>query len=360
MPRTRLRHRLLIAVMTLLLSTNFAVAQTGGEAIWPELAKLARPERMAVLEREARREGQITIYGGMAVDRGQIMVDLFHLKYPDIKADYVRLATNEVPQRLMLEYRAGKVNADLMIDGFDWVGLMSQGLAPYQPTTWDEFDPRFRHGSLAEGYFAIDYDSLVEAIAWRTDRISRDAAPKTLDEVADPKWKGRTGAISSLEHDVDAFTALYGQDLGMKKITALAALENRIYPSIAGLAQALSTGEIDLAWGVSGQRASQLKNAGAPVDFVYSEPTFASNETIAVVKGAKHPYAAALMMEVLSSVEIQEKSDKLEPGRLHGNIKGHYDLDLAKLDHLVLAAALPPDRYRELNRIVQRLFIRRQ
>ena len=353
----------LVGLAFAILASMGAAAQTAptsGDDVWKYLAGVGKDKRAAVLEQQARREGHITVYGGMAVDRGQIMVQLFHDAYPDIAVDYVRLATNEVPQRLTLEYRAGRNNADLVIDGFDWMGLMNQALAPYQPMTWDQYDPRFRHGSLQEGWVAMDYDSLVEAIAWRTDRISAAEAPKSLDEVADPKWKGRTGTISSLEHDVDAFTMLYGQDQGMKKIEGLAALGNRIYPSIAGLAQALSTGEIDLAWGVSAQRAYQLKATGAPVDFIYSSPSFGSNESLAIAKGAPHPYAAALMLEVLTGVAAQESSDKLEPGRVHGNVGGHYGIALASLKDFIIAAPLPPDKYRELNRIVQRLFIRRQ
>jgi iron(III) transport system substrate-binding protein len=331
-----------------------------GDAVWTYLASLPPDKRLPVLVEQAKREGHITIYGGMAVDRGQIMVKLFNDQYPGIGADYVRLATNEVPQRLMLEYRAHKVNADFMIDGSDWVGLMAPALAPYQPTTWADYDPRFRHGSAAEGFYTVDYDSLVEAIAWRTDRIKSADAPKTLEQVADPKWKGRTGTISSLEHDVDAYIHIYGQNDGMKRIEQLAALENRIYPSVAGLAQALSTGEIDLAWGVSAQRAAQLKTAGAPVDFVYPTPLFGNNETLAVVKGGKHPYAAALMMEVLTGVTAQEKSDKLEPARAHGNTKANYNLKLSSLQSLTISPTLPPDRYKALNKIVQTEFIRRQ
>ena len=197
---------------------------------------------------------------------------------------------------------------------------------------------------------------LIEVIAWRTDRVQAAEAPKTLDELAQSKWKGRAGTVKVREPFVDAYIEFYGEKAAMEKIDALAALDNRIYPSIAALSEGLGAGEIDVAWGISGARAARLKESGRPVDFVFQQPPMTLNETMAVGRLTKHPYASALLMEFVTDVKTMEASDKIEKGRVFGHTKGNFTIPLAK--DMFVYRELPDARYKELNRIVERKFIR--
>ena len=80
------------------------------------------------------------------------------------------------------------------------------------------------------------------------------------------------------------------------------------------------------------------------------------NETMAVGRLAKHPYAAALVMEYVSSVKTMEASDKIEPGRVFGHTKGTFTIPLAP--NVFVYPAISPEQFKELNRIVERKFIR--
>jgi iron(III) transport system substrate-binding protein len=331
-----------------------------GDAVWTYLAGLNKDDRMAVLKREAAREGVVVLYGVLGIDRAQIFINLFRQSYPEVKIDFVRLTSGEAAQRVMTEQRAGRVNSDIIMSSQDWLDIIQPALAPYEPTSWSDFDPRFRHGGTAAGWTAMDYEILAEAIAWRTDRITRDEAPKSLDEVAQPKWKGRTGTVISRENLVDSLIILYGESVAMDKVRALGALENRNYPSIAALNAALAAGEIDVAWGIGGYRAAGLKASGAPVDYVIQDPALAISVTISASRGAKHPYAASLLMEFLTDASVLEALDKAEPGRLFGNLKGHYTDSVAQYPQLLVFRPIPEARFRELNRIVERNFLRRQ
>jgi hypothetical protein len=71
---------------------------------------------------------------------------------------------------------------------------------------------------------------------------------------------------------------------------------------------------------------------------------------------AKHPYAAALLMEYVTDVGTMEASDKVEPGRVFGHTEGEFTIPLAP--DLFVYPAIPPDQYKELNRIVEQKFIR--
>jgi iron(III) transport system substrate-binding protein len=326
---------------------------------WTFLNGLAAQPRMQVLTREAAREGTLTLYGAIAIERAQILIDLFHKSYPKIDVQFVRLTTTDLPQRMLIEQRANRTNADVGIVTSDRLDIMSSAIAPYQPTSWPDFDPRFLNGAASKGWAAVNYEVMMEAIAWRTDRIPSAQAPRTLDQVADPKWKGRTGTVTSLEHLVDSYDTLYGKQVAAEKIDKLAALDNHLYPAIAGLSEGLGSGQIDLAWGVSAMRAIRLQKAGAPIDYVYEEPAFGVPDAVFVAKQAKHPYAAALFMEFLTSANTLEAVDKGEPGLVFGNTKGTYSKPISGLKGLTIFGPIPESTYRDENRLVQSQFIRR-
>src|SRR3546814_10101460 len=65
------------------------------------------------------------------------------------------------------------------------------------------------------------------------DRVSKDEAPKTLEEMADPKWQGRAGTTSHLETMMDGVIDALGEEKAMPLIDRLSELDNRLYPSIA-------------------------------------------------------------------------------------------------------------------------------
>jgi iron(III) transport system substrate-binding protein len=329
------------------------------DKVWEYVAALPKGQRLAVLEREAKREGSVVVYGALGIDRARLFLVPFEEKYPGVKAEFVRLTEPELVDKVLLEHRTGRVNVDIALAGSNWHALLAEALGPYQPTTWDDFDPRFREGGRPGGWAALTYELLPLAIAWRTDRVKREEAPKTLDEVADPKWKGRVGTTSHLETFMDGMISVYGEKVAMEKVQRLAALNNRLYRSIAALSEALSTGEIDLAWGLGAYRADQLKTKGAPVDFVFQDPLHAVAFTVATIRVARHPYAAALLMEYLTDARTLERMDKLEGGRAFGNRKGSYTNPLSQFPKIVITRSIPPDRFKELNRTAQQLFIRR-
>ena len=325
---------------------------------WEYINALPKDQRLSGLEREAKREGRVVVYGALGIDRARLFLGPFEEKY-SVKAEFVRLTEPELADKVLLEHRTGRVNADVGLLGSNYHALLAETLGSYQPTTWDDFDPRFRGGGRPNNWAALTYELLPHAIAWRTDRVKREEAPKTLDEVANPKWKGRVGTTTHLETFIDAMIGHYGEGAGMDKVQRLAALNNRLYRSIAALYEALSTGEIDIAWLIGAYRAVQLKEKGAPVDFVFQDPLTAVAFTVATVRGARHPYAAALFMEYLTDARTLERLDKLEGGRLFGNRKGSYTNALSQFPTIIISQSIPPDRFRELNRTAQQLFIRR-
>lgn len=330
-----------------------------GAAVWSFLAGLPKDKRLEVLAREARREGRFTIYAALGIDRGGILIKLFNEKYPDVKVDFVRLTEPEVVDKVLLEHRTGRVNSDLALSSVPWMELLPEGLAPYEPTSWEDFDPRFRLGGVKDGWTAIVYELLPQTIAWRSDRVKKEEAPRTLQEMADPKWKGRAGSTTHLENFMNGLIGGMGEPAAMELIRKLAALQPRLYRSTAALAEGLAAGEFDICWDFSAHRPVLLKQKGAPVDFVFQDPLFGVGITFSVVKGAKNPYAAALFMDHLTQAAPLESLDKAEGGRFFGHKRGNFANKLADNPKLALYGPIPAARFKQLNRVAEDLFVRR-
>ena len=162
-----------------------------GPEVWEYLASLEPAERLEVMAEQARREGGFVIYGALGIDRADILIEMFNERYPEVSVSFVRLREPELVEKTLLEHRTGRIEHDLLLSSVPWMGLLPEVLAPYEPTSWEDFDERFLVGSREEGWTAISYELLPTTIAWRTDRVSETEAPKTLEEMADPRWKGR-------------------------------------------------------------------------------------------------------------------------------------------------------------------------
>jgi hypothetical protein len=79
-----------------------------------------------------------------------------------------------------------------------------------------------------------------------------------------------------------------------------------------------------------------------------------------VVRGAQHPYAAALFMEFLTDPKTLEAIDKREPGIVFGNTKGTYQRPLWEFPDIAIYAPIPQADYRRQNRLIEQLFVRRR
>src|SRR5262245_20613270 len=138
MPFPFLRVTLLTAA-TLSLSTlcHVAPAQDApreARLAWTYLRNLPPAGRATILEREARREGSLVLYGATGLDRAQFWIGEFNKRYPDVKVEFVRLQAAELYQKIATERRTGQLRADLVITTITYLDLLREvgALAPYE------------------------------------------------------------------------------------------------------------------------------------------------------------------------------------------------------------------------------------
>ena len=113
---------------------------------------------------------------------------LFEEAHPEIDVQWLYMGSQEVYSRISAE--KGRPAADI------WWGAPStmfaqaakEGLlAPYKPTWADHVDPAYHD---AEHRWYATYRSPL-AIFYNSRGLTPEEAPKTWDELLDPKWKGR-------------------------------------------------------------------------------------------------------------------------------------------------------------------------
>lgn len=109
----------------------------------------------------------------------------------------------------------------------------------------------------------------VRVIAFNTDAVSEDEVPDRIDDVADPRWRGKIGIAppnASFQAFVSAMRLSRGDDATREWLDAVKANEPRFYENNIAILEALAEGEIEIGL-VNHYYLSLIKseNPSAPV-----------------------------------------------------------------------------------------------
>jgi ABC-type Fe3+ transport system substrate-binding protein len=267
----------------------------------------AGAEPSAELIEAAKKEGEVVWYTGMIVNQVvRPLTAAFQEKY-GVEVKFV--STNDADTVLKIESqaKAGTMEADV----FDSPGtsippLTEKGLIePYLPEAAASFDPMF-HGKdkMYTGIYALYLTT-----TYNTDLVKAEEAPKTFQDLLDPKWKGKmvwtdTRTISGPAGFIGNVLTTMGEDTGMEYLRALAKQEiNRIPGNQRVVIDSVIAGEHQIGLMTYNHHAVISKGKGAPIAWVKMEPLVANLGVISLVKNAPHPNAAKLFLEYLFSDE---------------------------------------------------------
>lgn len=263
----------------------------------------------AALIAAAKKEGELTWYTGLIINLVvRPLTEGFEKKY-GIKVNAVATSDSETLLRLTNEARANKPEGDIWDSPGTLVPpLTAAGLiGPYKPKS-------------AEGYPAdlVDKNGLWTSIfalylttTYNTDLVKDAEAPKTFEDLLDPKWKGKmvwtdTRTISGPAGFIANVKKTMGEEKGQEYLKKLA------QQKITGLP---SNQRVVLDQVIAGQYSiglmtynhhvviSRLKNA--PIKWVKMEPLVANLGVVGLAKNAPHPNAAKLFLEYIFSEEGQ-------------------------------------------------------
>jgi iron(III) transport system substrate-binding protein len=149
-----------------------------------------------------------------------------------------------------------------------------------------------------------------------TKLVADDERPKSIYDLADPKWKGKVGiarpiAGTTASHVACLFATL-GEEKAQEFLRNLRANEIQILGGNKQVALAASSGQIAFGLTDTDDAIIEIERAN-PVAIVYPDReadqlgTLFIPNTIAIVKGCPHPDAAKKLIDYLLSPEVESK-----------------------------------------------------
>jgi iron(III) transport system substrate-binding protein len=115
----------------------------------------------------------------------------------------------------------------------------------------------------------------------------------TLKQLAESKLKGKLGRLDAGGRWIAGTVKALGPD-GMTVVRQIAALEPKLFSNTSALTNALTSGQIAVAFDMHAGNVGIAMAQGAPIDYVVPEPLFLLPAYTVFLNDAPHPYAAAL------------------------------------------------------------------
>jgi len=286
------------------------VAGAACASIWLAGNRAAQAAPSPALINAAKAEGKVVWYTGMIVKQlVRPLVEAFGSKY-GIELKYATAGDSETVLKLTSQARARRMEADV----FDSPGtaippLTKAGLIePFAPTGAAKYSAKFRPPSRI--YTAMY--ALYLTTAYNTARVKPNEAPRTYNDLLDPKWKGRmvwtdTRGISGPPGFIGNILKTMGQEQGMAYLGKLA--QQKIVRDPGNQRVVLDkviAGQFAIGLMTYNHHAVISKARGAPVAWLKMEPLVENLGVIALVKNAPRPNAAKLFLEYLVSDEGQK------------------------------------------------------
>src|SRR5918996_4473953 len=257
----------------------------------------------AQLIERAKKEGTFLLYTSLNTPDVNQVFDGFRKRYPFITPKSYTTRSAALLERIVTEARAGKHFADVIQgNAFTLYLLAKKGhTEPYISPEAKAFPDSFRDpaGGWVAAYLQLN------VIAYNAKLVTKSEAPKGYEDLLNAKWKGKMGLDDKQYIWFDGLLKVMGREKGLAYMKRLAGQALQFRSGNTLLANLLAAGEFGILVNARPEGLDELKQKGAPVEWVAPRPTTANVLPIAVARDAPHPNAARLFMDYVLSEEGQ-------------------------------------------------------
>jgi iron(III) transport system substrate-binding protein len=254
---------------------------------------------------KAQKERELIVYGTALAAQFDKFSEPFRRRYPFIKTQYSRSTGEALTTKISFEASAQQLSPDVvLINNYTHRIFMKKNIiTPYLLPAAGNFSPGFidKQGYWL-GFYLVPY-----AITYNTMLVPKGAAPKSFDDLLNPKWKGQI----SLEREEYLVTQSHlqymGQAKGIEYFRRLARQDLILVNGHSKQAVLLTAGEFPIIIYSDIARTEELKRKGAPIEWVRAEPHITVLVSAAITREARHPAAARLFMNYLAADEGQKE-----------------------------------------------------
>ena len=277
-------------------------APAAAQQVSPTLAELATytgADRTERLIAGAKREGGVTVYSSITIDDQKVLVAAFEKKY-GVRLQFWRASSETILQRAMVEYRGGRYEVDAIetsaaeMESLHREKLLVEVKSPHLA---DIVPAALRPHREWVG----DRLNIISA-GYNTNLVRKQDAPKTYEDLLDPKWKGKLGIEADDAVWFGALANAMGEEKTVKLFRDIARTNGlSVRKGHTLLANLVVSGEVPYALTLYHYKAEQLKNSGAPLEWYVLPPGFARFLGTGIMRRAPHPHAAILFLDFMLS-----------------------------------------------------------
>jgi iron(III) transport system substrate-binding protein len=281
--------------------TQSQAADTGVAAV----AHYSGPDRQAFLERGARKEGKLVVFSSTGDPAISQVVAAFRAKYPflDVSAPCCLNSPEDVTTRALAEFKSGRSEIGVIETFVSGISALRQSGVL---TTFSTPNSKLEIKEATDpGGFYIATRSNQRGLAINTKAIPPSSAPRSWQDLLDPKWKGRM-SMGSGESAIGLVA--YMQDTQPKGyVDKFAAQKPRLVQVTArALADMLISGEVEISPTITRAHLAKTIAKGGPVAFIQISPQLSISTAAALPAKSPSPHAAMLFSDFLTSAEGQQ------------------------------------------------------
>jgi ABC-type Fe3+ transport system substrate-binding protein len=273
-------------------------------------AKLAALEKLPVIERQqrlyeaAKSEGEAVIYANMDVSAMKPLTDGFMKRFPGAKAASVHFSGAAIITRLDTEARAGKPISDVVLSGqLGVLALIDKKIAARYRSPQREF---YREGLRDKDGQWTAYMTNVMVSAYNTKLVKKDEAPRAVEDLLKPRWKGKLTMDSQSYVWFGTILQHLGEEAGLRFMKQLNEQSVSHQRGRRLMTQLVAAGEFDMAVETNLNSVLSFSKQGAPLAFAPIQPYFLSPSLVFMSANAPRPYTGALFIDYLLSDEGQK------------------------------------------------------
>jgi len=258
------------------------------------------------LVQKACAEGQVIYYTPDSETQSRAITAVFEKRFPCIRVLTVSAVSGRLIERIAAESAATKIQADVVLlndlqalTKFKDTGV----IRPWTPPTDDKYPATAK---LAGWWYGAG--GTMDYIVYNTNLVSAADAPKTWQDILDPKWKGKIAAGTvSLGGTAWLQYYFFHQKYGDDFLKKLAAQQPRYFTSYQPLTLAVARGELAIALTCISVEAPMRIVDGAPLKAVYpADGIPVVPAWMVLMSHSPHPDAALLYANWATSREGQE------------------------------------------------------
>ena len=297
----------------------------------------------------AKKEGALIVYASATAQQLQVYFAAFNKKYPFIKTEFFRTGKQKLVGKILFEEQAKQHLADVIHTSVIETNIIKKrgGLSRYVPIEARAFPQQYKD---PEGFWTSAYASGT-LLGYNPKQISRAEAPKQYEDLLNPRWRNAIGLDSNKIEWFAMLLKLKGRSF-MEKF---AAQKVQVQPGNVLILQLLAAGEFPIAAGVYEYSVEDMKQKGAPVDWIGLEPVIIYTVAVSLPSQPLHPYCAKLFIEWLLSKEGQEVVNQYGRVPIRDDVPSKYG-KILKQHKLLMTDIDLGQREAEVNETFRKLF----